>query len=161
MLVRIAAVVVALTLSGCAQLAARYELQDLTKAQVLVDAGAVVVTQEPLVVSRNPSDGKTSDTVSWDVGTSGALFAAQDGVTIDAYVKPLVKDLNAEVRRQLAARPMRETSQVGQIKCTVNPERTAATCTLPRSLKSGFYAYTLRLMQGTTRLELDPTVMLE
>jgi len=158
---RIAALGLALMLSGCAQLAARYELMDLTRAQVLVAEGAVLVTQEPLVVKRSATDGKKEDVVTWDLGTSGVQFAAGNGVTIDAFVKPLLtRGANVEQRRQAAA-PVRDTSQVGLARCAVNEGRTVATCSLPRGLRSGFYAYTIRLMQGTTTLELDPTIMLE
>lgn len=152
---RIAALGIALMLTGCAQLAARYELQDLTRAQVLVADGAVVVTQEPLVVKRNAADGKKDDVVTWDLGTSGVQFAAGNGITIDAFVKPLV------TRGRQSGAPVRDTSQVGLARCAVNESRTVATCTIPRTLKSGFYAYTIRLVQGSATLELDPTVMLE
>ncbi len=161
MLSKIAALGLALMLTGCAQLAARYELRDLTRAQVLVAEGAIVVTQEPLVVKRNPADGKKEDVVTWDLGTSAVQFAATNGVTIDAFVKPLVtRGANADQRRQAAA-PVRDTSQAGLTRCSVNEARTVASCTLPRGLRSGFYAYTIRLVQGTTTLELDPTIMLE
>jgi len=161
MKIRLIAVLLALALAGCAQLSARHELRDLARTQVLVVDGAVVVTQEPLIVRRAAADGRTADTVTWDLGTSGVLFATRNGVTIDAFVKPLAKDLTPELRRQLAERPLRDTSQVGQIRCATNEARTVATCTLPRALKRGFYAYTIRLQRGNETLELDPTVMLE
>ncbi len=161
MKIRIVAALLALALAGCAQLAARHELRDLARTQVLVVDGAVVVAQEPLIVRRAAGDGKTADTVTWDLGTRGVLFAARNAITIDAFVKPLTRDLTPERRRQLAQQPLRDTSQVGQIRCTTNEARTVASCTLPRALKPGFYAYTIRLQRGNETLELDPNVMLE
>lgn len=156
MLSRIAALGLALMLTGCAQLAARYELQDLTRAQVLVAEGFVVVSQEPMIVKRNRGDGKAADVVTWDIGTSGVQFDGV-GITIDGLVKP------ADPRRQTAAKPSVDTSQTARLErpCTVSADRTQVTCTLPRTLASGYYAYTIRVTQGGQPRVLDPTVMLE
>lgn len=158
MLSRIAALGLALMLTGCAQLAARYELQDLARAQVLVAEGFVVVSQEPLIVKRNRGDGKAADVVTWDVGSSGVQFDGV-GITIDGLVKPL----NVDPRRQTAAKPSVDTSQTARLErpCTVSADRTQVTCTLPRTLASGYYAYTIRVSQGGQTRVLDPTVMLE
>jgi len=161
MMIRLVAGSVALALAGCAQLSARHELRDVAQAQVGVVDGAIIVTQEPIVVRRVAGDGKAADTVTWNLAARGVLFAARDPVTIDAFVKPLTRDLTPQLRRELAERPMRDTSQVGQIKCATNEARTTASCTLPRELRRGFYAYTIRLQQGDKTLELDPTVMIE
>jgi len=161
MMMRIAGLLIALSLAGCAQLAARYELQDLAQTQVLVADGFIVVAQEPLIVRRPRGDNKTEDVVTWNIGTSGARFAVKDGISIDALVKPLSRELTAEQRKRLAASQMRDTSQVGQTKCTTSEKRSEVTCTLPRNLRSGYYAYTIRLEQDGRSIELDPTVMLE
>ncbi len=158
MLKRLAAILLAFALTACAQLSARYELEDLAKAQVLVADGVVIVTQEPLVVRRPKGVTSGEDTVAWDIGTTGLQFATKDAVTIDARVKPTARELTAELRKQLEARPLRDTSQIALTKCTTNEARTSTTCTLPRALRAGSYAYTLRLVKDGSPLELDPTI---
>lgn len=144
----------AAALAGCAQLAAQYTLSDLSRTQVLVADGYVVVGQEPLIV-RRARDGKAEDTVTWSIGTGGVQFA-DPGITVDAFVKPLKPQAQ---QRQTAPAP--RAVEPGQVKCETSRNRTEVTCRLPRSLPSGFYAYTVRVTQGGRTIELDPTIMLE
>jgi hypothetical protein len=154
MWIRLAVVMIAAALAGCAQLAAQYTLSDLSRTQVLVADGYIVLGQEPLIVRRT-RDGRSEDTVTWTIGTRGVLFAERDAITVDAFVKPLQRDA------QQRSAPARDVGQVGQVKCETARDRTEVSCRLPRTLKSGFYAYTVRVTQGGRALELDPTIMLD
>jgi hypothetical protein len=121
----------------------------------------IIVGQEPLLVRRPKGDTKGTDLVTLKLGTSGALFADK-AATVDAFVKPLPGDATAEQRRRLASGTLREPIPGGPITCTAsNEKRTEATCPLPRTLRRGFYAYTVRIEQGGRTFELDPTIMLE
>jgi hypothetical protein len=156
---RIALLLLAAGLTGCAQIA-RYEIQDLAQTHVFLVDGVIIVGQEPLVVSRK-GETRATDLVTLKLGTSGAQFAAK-AATVDAFVKPLPGDATAEQRKRLASGPLREPIPGGPITCTAsNEKRTEATCPLPRTLKRGFYAYTVRIEQGGRTFELDPTIMLE
>jgi hypothetical protein len=78
---------------------------------------------------------------------------APNGITVDAFVKPPP----GQERRAV----VRDTSQVSLFKCQPNEDRTEFSCFVPKEVRPGFYAYTIRLLDDGKPLELDPTVMVE
>ena len=153
--VLIVAVLGALVLAGCAQREHHRMRIDPARPQVLVAPGGyIVVNQEPVILRR--SEGK--DTITWQLPSGSNIRFAPNGITVDAFVKPLSKDMKSQQRTGAA---VRDTSQVAGFKCSPNEARTEFSCMVARDVRSGFYAYTIRLLDDGKPLELDPTVMVE
>ncbi len=152
------ALALAVALTGCAQIAARYELSDLSQTQVFFRDGLILVGQEPVVAKRRP-DG--SATITFTIGAGEARFPERNAVTIDWLVKPHPLDVGADPKRQQAARAFaRQAVPPTAFSCvTERPDQ--VTCTLAKSLSRGLYAYTIRVQQGDRVYELDPTVMMD
>ena len=153
----IAIALLAVALTGCSLLdKQRHEriIDQPTRAVVIVTPDRyIVVDREPLLVrvSQLPT------TLSWKLaGQPGAKFAER-GITIDARVKPGIKEMQAQ--RQAA--PMRDARSVAGVKCQVSADRSEASCSLPADLPRGTYAYTIRLDVNGQPVELDPTVMVD
>lgn len=155
----IALALVAVAASGCSLLDKSHTariIEQPTRATVVVTPDRfIVVDREPIVLRK--SQGTT---VSWKLaGIPGAQFAER-GITIDARIKPGLKDLQSMQAAQRAA-PMRDTRGVESVRCTTTPDRREVSCSFPRDLPNGTYAYTIRLVVDGKPVELDPTVMME
>ena len=134
-----------LVLAGCAH---RFSIIDPARPQVFVSEGRIVVNQEPVIVKR-------PGTITWTVPWGSNVRFADNGITVDAFVKPLPT-------RDGRPRPVtRDTSRASPIKCVANKERTEVSCNVPLEVQPGFYAYTVRVVADGIPLELDPMVMIE
>jgi hypothetical protein len=155
--IRIALTLAALALAGCAHLGPFGGVGDASRAEVFVVDGFVVLNQEPVIVRRS----KGEDAATWQLPVGSTARFDGTGITVDAFVKPLPRTADPARARSTSTAPTRDTSQVGLIRCRSNEARTEATCTVPKEVRAGFYAYTVRLTQDGKPLELDPTLMLD
>ena len=135
----IAAALGLLALAGCAH---RISIIDPARPQVFVADGRVVVNQEPVIVKR-------PGTITWTVPWGSNLRFADNGITVDAFVKQSPPRESKEPQR----RPIvRETRQVSLFKCgPANKELTEFACTVPQEVPPGYYAYTIRLLADGAR----------
>jgi len=136
-----------LVLAGCAH---RFSIIDPARPTVFVSEGRIVVNQEPVIVKR-------PGIITWTVPWGSNVRFADNGITVDAFVKPLP---TRDGRPQ--PRPVtRDTSRASLFKCEPNKERTEFACNVPLEVQPGFYAYTIRVLADGKPVELDPTVMVE
>lgn len=146
-LILIVAVLGSMLFAGCAH---RFSIIDPARPQVFVVEGRIVVNQEPVIVKR-------PGTITWTVPWGSNVRFADNGITVDAFVKPLP---TRDGRPQ--PRPVtRDTSRVSLFKCQPDKERTEFSCNVPQDVPPGFYAYTIRVLADGKPVELDPTIMVE
>ncbi|MGH6623784.1 MAG: hypothetical protein ACREBN_07425 [Burkholderiaceae bacterium] len=140
----------ALTLSGCEHLRPR-SLPDPALTRVTVVPGPyIVVDQEPIVVRRAAGQ----DTVTWRVAGGNVRFA-EKGITVDAFVKPLPREVRAQAPASIAARK----DGVPGFACSGSAE--VFSCKIDAKVPPGVYSYTIRLSVDGRDVASDPIIFLE
>lgn len=129
---QLVSVACALVLSGCAYFQKDSGSADPTRPQVrVVGDRFIVVSAEPLVFLKD----QRNVTITWQLPKDSKYRFARDGISVERKAE-------------------------GEIECPARPEGLEFSC-LNRHAKPGKYAYTIRLVDGTRRLESDPFIMNE
>jgi hypothetical protein len=135
-----------LALAGCKHLEITRPGGDLSRAEVFVVDGYIVVNQEPVIVRRS----QKQTTATWQLAGTNATNLH---VTIDAWIKP--------IKRTPSRQAQRPDWKPVTVDCRpVERGSTSVTCDVSK-LEPGFYAYTIRVDQDGRTIELDPTVMID
>jgi len=172
--VLLAATVVTVALSGCAELTQRSISIDATRPQIrIVEGNRLVVNQEPIHVPRSDR------TVTWQLPRGvNAQFDPQNGITVDRIDKlvnangsPIAdrgalsaanERLLANARkRDAAVSDKRQARILSVFPCTYVDEFEYS-CLIPQAgadTPHGLYAYTIRVNIDGKPYELDPRMM--